>query len=107
MTPHQLREHFAQVEQSVSRAAIACERAARVSGAVRHEVAEWSHACQLARATVDHEGDPDRIRACLDALETSGRRTLEVCRAGEADGSLEQAVAHACSMIGELRHGLA
>ncbi|MGN6389866.1 MAG: hypothetical protein ACTHL1_10170 [Burkholderiaceae bacterium] len=107
MHPHQVKQEFPKIEQTIHSAAQLCQTHNDVPDELRQCIGELERESDQAASLFEQEQNDNRIVACVDKLEKISDRAMQACKqAGHVDEQVKQAVQQTHGALSHLKHQL-
>jgi uncharacterized coiled-coil DUF342 family protein len=107
MQANEVRQKVQHLEQTISRAAQACQSDNSVPEELKQCVSELDQQAQQAEQMLQGNADENQIRQCIDDLEAISDRARNACQQGSnVQPEISEAVMQAHSELSQLKHQL-
>ncbi|MCG2585695.1 hypothetical protein [Massilia sp. TS11] len=102
----EIQQRITRIEQAVGQAAQSCQTEQNLSPKLKHCIEELDRQCHVAESVIQSQ-DENRIRQCVDELESLGDEAKRACTMdGSAPSTVKDAVLRAHDELSRLKHQL-
>jgi hypothetical protein len=107
MQASHVKDEFPNIERRINHAAQLCQITSDVPDHVRDRLSELERESDQAKQILATEENPNRIRECINRLETLGDRAMDACQSGaNVNEEVRTAIRQAHDSITDIKHRL-